>query len=68
MVSRKKNKYLQLCSGFFIETDESMMHERLTSRLKEAESWASVTPRPSVRSVLLGEARLGQTSSTIVKS
>ena len=22
------NKYLQLCSGFFIETDESMMHEK----------------------------------------
>ena len=33
VVSRKKkkknhNKYLQLCSGFFIETDESMMHEK----------------------------------------
>lgn len=25
---KKKNKYLQLCSGFFIETDESMMHEK----------------------------------------
>ena len=25
---KNHNKYLQLCSGFFIETDESMMHEK----------------------------------------
>lgn len=31
---KKTHKYLQLCSGFLIETDESMMHEKAVRQAK----------------------------------